>query len=143
MKRLLTVSILIFIFAGCEPGTMGPCVHIYEDPVLTISSVTAGKNGESISQITITDVQVDGAAQSPDQLTGEVSENISVDDSAIVCTVPCGFGTLEGSYEFTVSADGYRDSEAMTQASYSTNEGGCPSRSADGSAIEITFTGES
>jgi hypothetical protein len=69
MKRFAFVWILILFLTGSGSDSIGPCVHVYDDPVLTIASVSSEENGGNISEITITDVETGGTPQSPGQLT--------------------------------------------------------------------------
>jgi hypothetical protein len=72
-------------------------------------------------------------------LTDEISNNISVEDSILICTIPCGFGTMEGVYEISISADGYRDLTLSTLAKYDELKGGCPSSSSGGHSIGFSL----
>lgn len=55
------------------------------------------------------------------------------------CDIPCGFGVLEGQYEFTVKAPGYLDHRVTTMASYRRFEGGCPSRNSGSTEITLSL----
>lgn len=115
-------------------------MHIYDEPILIIESITDEVNGHTISQAYIYNIKIDGTKRDLVFLTGEVSNNISVEDSVIVCSVPCGFGTEGGEYQFSVSADGYEDTTITRDAKYGESQGGCPSKSSGGTRISFNLT---
>jgi hypothetical protein len=138
MKKILPYLFIMFCIIACEPQNIGPCVHIYEEPILTIESISGGVDGNEISQAYIYNIKIDSAKRDPVLITGEASKNISVEDSVIVCSVPCGFGTEDGEYQFSVTADGYPDTTITSNAKYGKSKGGCPSSSSEG--IKISFS---
>jgi|AntRauTorcE11897_2_1112592.scaffolds.fasta_scaffold40294_2 hypothetical protein len=144
MVKLLQYSFIVLLIYSCEPtgSSIGPCVHTYEEPVLTIQSVSSAETGNKISTLEIFNVKIDNVSGNPASLIDEVSENISVEDSILICTIPCGFGTMEGTYEFAVKADGFKDSIIYKSAQYNKLEGGCPSSSSDGTKISFSLIPE-
>lgn len=133
MKRILIfLSFIFLLLIGCEsPGdaNAGPCVHFYEDPILLIESISDAKSGDQISQVNIYDVYIDSVKQDLSSLVTDSSQNVSVEDSVISCQTPCGFGTQNGSYRFTVDTKNYQTKTlSIEQVSYDNFEGGCPSR---------------
>lgn len=119
---------------------MGPCVHIYEDPVLTIQSVTSNETGDAISPIFIHELKLDSMGMDILFMMSGITKNLTFSDSLVTCTVPCGFGTEEGVYELTISAEGYNDSTVSTQAKYRNSKGGCPSSSSGSARFSFTLT---
>ena len=144
MNKIYLFLAFAFMMTSCKPegSTVGPCVHIYEEPILTIESVTSAGTGVEISSVSIFEVMIDSISVTPAELTHEISENVTLKDSAIVCYVPCAFGTQAGFYQFSVSAQGHQESSLNTTAEYKTSEGGCPSRSDDGEKISFTLQAE-
>lgn len=149
MNRITLLSLFVFfIIASCEQregNLVGPCVHNYEDPILAIESVEDAKSGEQLSQITISEVLVDSASKQVSSLVTESSENVTVQDSSIVCEPPCGFGTETGQYQFTVQASGYEDTSITREnVQYENFDSGCPSSSSGSTTISFDLkpTGE-
>lgn len=138
------VAILIAGSAiSCEQneGTLaGPCVHNYEDPILAISSVEDAESGEQIPRITVDKVFIDSIRTDISSLVRESSQNVTIQDSSILCEVPCGFGTLDGHYKFSVHASGYEDT-TVTQENvrYENFDGGCPSSSSGSTTMSFTL----
>lgn len=137
--RLHLAAILAVLLVSCDETVdrrVGPCVHVYEEPILHIESVRNAQTGAHITSITLSDVRVDAVRQYPAVLVAE-SRRMTVVDSVLVGNPPCGFGTQPGLYTFRVSASGFRDTVVAFIASYSTNRGGCPSSSTGGSRVGI------
>ena len=58
----------------------------------------------------------------------------------LLCRVECGFGTGEGLYRFTASADGHEPRTLAVPAAYAELDGGCPSRNAGSTPVVIELT---
>ena len=142
MNTINFTSILLVLSAiliGCQ-SNIGPCIHNYEDPILTIQSVYSAENGDEINIVKISDVKIDNVSRALSSFDNDVSNNIVVDDSLLICTIPCGFGIEVGTYEISFSADGYRDSTISTTAKYNKSKGGCPSSSSDGTKRSFSLS---
>ncbi len=146
MVKLVNVIFIFFLINSCEPtnlgSTVGPCVHTFEEPVLTIKSVSSTVTGNAISSVEIFEIKIDSLSGYPASLIDEISNNISVKDSILICTIPCGFGIMEGLYEISISANGYRDLTLSTLAKYDELNGGCPSSSSGGQSISFSLSPE-
>lgn len=135
MKAFVFISLLVLALPGCtdlkDGGGVGPCVHVYEEPILNVVSVTNSASGQQILAFQIVNATLDGRKLDPFQLKIE-SYNVAAYDSLLVCNVPCGFGVGDGTYALRVRAPGYRDTTLNVTASYAINKGGCPSSSSGG-----------
>ena len=119
--------------------------------MLTVQSAT-DTNGKAVPNLVLGNFEVNGqprtAAAAAGQENGKygATENNGVLD----CTIACGFGTDQGTYQFTVSAPGYVTQTVSTNAVYSAQSGvnddadGCPSNVTDdgGSKIALTLTSQ-
>ena len=132
VKIKVSIVLMLGSVAGCKVGgTIGPCVHTYEDPVLHIQSVTNAQTGQSVQALQILQVLLEGQKQDS-QILKAVSFNVTVMDSTLLCGLPCGFGTEAGIYTLTVAARGCRDTTISLPAKYAVLKGGCPSSSSGG-----------
>ncbi|MEQ9092441.1 MAG: hypothetical protein RIE52_15210 [Balneola sp.] len=131
MKVVLRTLIFSVIVTSCSifESDNGPCIHSYDEPVLEITSAISAEDDSPIEEVVISEVTIDSVLFSVQDLTLEFSENIIVKDSVLICSIPCGFGTNEGIYELTFSAQGYFDLTISTLAEYDNKKGGCPSSS--------------
>lgn len=126
-RCMLLMSPLLLLL-GCGE-TSGPCIHEYEDPVVTITEVTDGKTGAQIEEIVVVAAEVDGqAVDDLSRLTMEPAFGVAVTEEGIACAVSCGFGTSEGAWSLAVAAAGYESKIVPVNAQYQGFEGGCPSR---------------
>lgn len=133
---------LPFLFAqiSCNPSDnrVGPCVHIYVEPILHIESVRDAKTGSYLQTLVLSDITIDSIRQDPFLLTAE-SHGLTALDSTLVANPPCAFGVQAGKYTFRASASGYRDTVVVCFPAYSSNSGGCPSSSNGGLRITLTL----
>lgn len=143
MKNIFAYVFLSALFlVSCEdPNNSDPeagiCVHTYEDPILAIESVSS-ESGDPISEIYLSNLSINGSEQDLSSVTDDPSNNVSVEDSSIVCTIPCGFGTQEGTYQFDTSTPDYQDTTITFEGvSYEVFNGGCPS--SNSGSREVSF----
>lgn len=117
----------------------GPCVTIEREPVIKLEGVTDQSTGESIAEVEIENISLNGDLFVFKENQQELLTNVDIDfiNNTLVCTLPCAFLNQEGLYEFTVKTMGYSSETLQTQASYSVFDGGCPSY-VDG-GTEISF----
>jgi len=136
-RCLAVLGAAVLAIEACDP--VGACEHIYEAPVLKIAQVI-GSNSTSLASVTISDVVVDGqVVQDLSRLTVAPSFGVSIVNGEVRCQVACGFGVLEGTYEFTVKAAGYQDKRVSAAARYSVFEGGCPSRNSGSTEVSLSL----
>jgi len=128
-------SLLVICLGACRAG-MGPCVHQYREPVLNFAAAADAGTGARIDFFVIREVRVDGRLQDLAWLTPE-SRGVEVRDDSLICHPPCGFGTSEGNYTFTVSAPGYPEQVRGYEARYRVFKGGCPSYNDGGAHVTL------
>jgi hypothetical protein len=136
---MFPATVLAFLLVSCDETVdrrVGPCVHVYEEPILHIESVRNAQTGAHIASVVLSEVRVDSVRQNPLLLLAG-SSRMAVLDSVLIGNPPCAFGTQPGLYSFKVSASGFRDTVVTYSASYLTNRGGCPSSSTGGSRVRI------
>ena len=151
MHRLLPILLASLSLLGCsndnsaegaDPdriggGMAGPCVHVYEDPVLHVDSASGRTTDAVIGQIELSDLEVDGQTRTPAEATEPQGQNVEVDGDTLRCTLPCAFGTTEGTWTFVADAAGYAPTPQSEDATYATFNGGCPSSNDDGSHVTL------
>ncbi len=137
---LLLVLLLAVFQCSCkgDGGGVGPCVHIYEEPILHIETARNIQSSAYLRTIVLSNITIDSIAQDPFFLIPE-SRSVAVLDSSLVCNPPCAFGTQPGKYTFKVSASGCRDTIITCNPNYTINKGGCPSSSNGGLRISINL----
>ncbi len=117
-------------------GGIGPCVHIYEEPILFIETARNIQSGGYLKTIVLSGITIDSIKQDPFFLISQ-SRSVAALDSSLVCNPPCAFGTQAGKYTFKVSASGCRDTVVTCYPDYAIQKGGCPSSSNGGLRINI------
>jgi len=132
----VTCIALFQITCKSDGGGIGPCVHIYEEPILHIEAVRNIQSGTYLRTIVLSNITIDSIKQDPFFLIAE-SRSVAVLDSSFVCNPPCSFGTQTGRYTFKVSASGCKDTIITCYPKYNINKGGCPSSSNGGLRISI------
>ncbi len=120
---------------------VGPCVAIYRDAALHIAGVNDAKTSAAIAKTRISDFQINGVKRPAHYFTGfATAYNLSAEDTVLHCTVPCGFGEEASTYQFTISAPGYRDTTLLVYAQHARREsrnGGCPVIFSEGSRFRF------
>jgi len=117
---------------------VGPCVVLYEEPILLITSARDSASSASIPEITLTEIKVNGALLDL-RVLGAVTPSARVVGSSIQCTVPCGFATTEGAYSAILTASGYQSSVLSVAAQYQSSIGGCPSTFGGGKRVGVSL----
>ena len=145
MKRIVSpvfvlALLVLFTQSSCNDSDnrVGPCVHIYEEPILHIEWVRNAQTGNYLRTIVLSEITIDSIRQDPFFLLPE-SRGVAAVESTLVGNPPCAFGVQPGKYSFRVSAAGYRDSVVVCFPTYSINNGGCPSSSNGGLRINIAL----
>ncbi len=150
MNRISSCSILGFLLtvwalcvSGCgEEDTAGPCVHIYREPIFHVTSAVETGTQDNIDEIVIWNVRIDGVEYPPSLLDGE-SENVVIQDSLLICTVPFSFGTTAGDWQFRATASGFVEATFdFPGVRYSDGQGGCPSYSDGGLRVTLELDRE-
>jgi hypothetical protein len=148
MRSWRKASVIAFaVIAGCGGGTGGedqntaggPCVVLYAEPILALTSATDSATGSAISAVELSDVTVAGR-QLDLQFGLSGAKNVSVAGESIICRLPCALGTSDGEYRFNVKAAGYRNQAQNILAAYSQFGGGCPASYSGATAVALRLT---
>jgi hypothetical protein len=133
----LPLILLAASLCGCpvSPG-YGPCVHTYREPILNIVAAMDARSNAPIHSFVIHEVRMDGIKQDFYFLLAE-SYGVKAQGDSLVCQVPCGFGSEEGNYTFTVTAEGYPAQVRGYEGHYSIFHGGCPSYNDGGARVTL------
>lgn len=135
---LLVLSIIQISCKELGGGIAGPCVHIYEEPILHIEWARNAQSGTYLQTVILSDIRID-TAKADLRFLISGSKGVAMLDSSLVCNPPAAFGTQAARYSFRVSASGYRDTVVICYPDYSVFKGGCPSSSNGGLRINITL----
>lgn len=139
MRRILALALLALPGLCCESEDtrLGPCIHVYEEPILNVTSVTSSENHHRLPAVWVKAVVFEGEEQDLLRLRKGVSVNVAYSDSGLYCTPPFGFGTERGTYELYIAAEGFEDTVVTVEAGYSVFRGGCPSSNTGGTRFVI------
>ncbi|MFN8666860.1 MAG: hypothetical protein U0164_06605 [Gemmatimonadaceae bacterium] len=136
-QRLVSPALLL-LTASCREIMAGPCVHTYRDPLLAITMATEVGGTARVAPLLITGVTIGGQPMAASGLA-TFGYGIRARGDTLVCDVPCGFGTSEGTYAFTAVAPGFAPRQVSLDAHYQTFKGGCPSYNAGSMAVAIVL----
>jgi len=127
-------------WAGCENDeTVGPCYHLYKEPLINVTAATSSANGDAIPTVALTGFERDGTPiTTADLIIG--SYFVEPRGDTLLCHLPCGFGRIAGDYSFVAGAAGFQDKTLTLQAQYQIFQGGCPSFNDGGMDIVIELT---
>jgi hypothetical protein len=137
--RIALVMILTLLLAGCGvvgDDLAGPCLHVYQEPIITLAS-------DDATYVQISDITIDGRTP-PDPTRVIGGPAVGVSEVAGVpgfrCDLPCGFGTDSGEWVFVVTSADHADLEVQREVDYAEFEGGCPSANDGGAVIDLDLT---
>ena len=136
IERLRVLATAVILLQACD--SVGACDHVYQDPVLTIQRVDGGSSGP-LTAVSISDVLVAAQVVDPSRLITRPAFGLSLVNGVLRCDLACGFGVVEGSYQFTVSAAGHSDRRVTATASYPKFDAGCPSRNSGSTQITVSL----
>lgn len=157
---LLSLSLLLIAGCGSDASTpdngvqnrsdednkvAGPCVHGYAEPVLTIRTATSQPSDEAIGRVVLRSLALNGrtvdvSTWGASSTWSHVFFNITVENDALYCDVPCGFGGDDGRYDFVAVAADHYPLHVSIEARYASIHGGCPSFSDDGTDVALRLT---
>lgn len=139
----LVVLLASLLVVGCDTGdddgTAGACVNLPNDEVLHLDQARGAQTGSVIGEITLSGFAIDGQSVTAASIANQRSQNITLDDNALTCVLPCSFGIQEGTWTFGASADGYDLTPQEVVAVYNRFVGGCPSYVEDGTHTDISL----
>ncbi|MGN8224236.1 hypothetical protein [Gracilimonas sp. BCB1] len=138
MKNLIILFTVFTVFISCQPN-VEPCKDTYKEPIFSVTGATSTGTTDSLYFVKISNVKIDSLKIDPISLTEEISNNIVVKDSIMECTIPCGFGTKKGLYEFTFSAEGHFDLTITAPVDYRKGDENCPSRNSNGESYVLAM----
>ena len=122
---------------GGSRSTAGPCVHLYMEPIVLIDRVTVEGETGTISRVVITDLQRDGQPVTLQAL--KVITGVEETAQGLVCKLPCGLGTDDGTYTFQLTASGFAPRAVTVNARYAVFQGGCPSSNDGGTHVSAVM----
>lgn len=135
------VCALMANFLGaCDGNPIGPCVHEYREALLQVVGARDAQDNTPLPNFVIRQVQIDGREQDLRFVVAGPSYGVELKGDSLVCRVPCGFGTQEGNYIFTVSAPGYPPQVRGYEGRYGVFHGGCPSYNDAGVRVTLRLS---
>jgi hypothetical protein len=128
-RTLLAVLFSLCPFYICSCGAIEGCGGnvMFNDPLFHITRATDSTTGAAIPKVILSNMTYVGTPVEISQfgLTYPPAFGVTVEGSTLVCNVPCGFGTEEGRYTFSVSAPNYKTSSVAQEGRFQSH-GGCP-----------------
>ena len=112
------------------------CTLEIDEPVLTLRTAANINTGAPIAELRISNIQFGGVALDP-AAAAIRSKNLTVSAGGLVCSVPCAFGSNEGTFSFTVSAQGFQAKDYSVKASFATKSLECPAHLGNGTKIDV------
>ena len=132
---------MAIVYAGCGNSTGTACgLFEYVDPLFTIVEAKNAISGTPVSPVYLSSILFGDEPLPAEFLTYANAYGVNVVGDRLRCTVPCGFSSLQGEYQFAIGGAGYRDTTITLEGRYGRADGGCPSRFYDGVEITLALT---
>lgn len=150
-RNFIFIVFFCFSLSGCpdsddqhsrSPGesfNIGTCQHEYNDEVLHIDSVISSDEAIVISDVMLTNFNIDGRAVSVDEINQQRNTNITKEGDNLRCVLPCSLGVMAGKWEFDVSSRIHSMKRESIVATYAAFNGGCPSSEDGGTHVNIAM----
>jgi hypothetical protein len=128
-RTLLAVLLSLFSFCLCSCGAIEGCGGnvMFNDPLFHITRATDSTTGAAIPKVILSNITYGGTPMDASQLGSPYphTSGVTIVGNTLLCDVPCGFGTEEGRYTFSVSAPNYKTSSVAQEGRFQSH-GGCP-----------------
>jgi hypothetical protein len=137
----IILGLTLVVPLGCSDGVGGICNIVFLDPLFTIATARNAITGGPIPIVRISALRVDNVPISVTYLSEvTVAHDVTVEGDQLVCAIDCGFAATPGTYTFTVSSAGYRDTVVTLAANYSRSDDSCPVRISGGVQLNLTLS---
>ena len=122
-----------------------------DDTVLHIDEARGTNTDAVIGELRLSAFVLGGAARTAESVFDQARQNglgaaenetVRVDGDALVCTLPCAFGTESTTWEFVADAPGYASTAQQVEARHQACTGSCPASCRDGTHV-VVFLDES
>jgi hypothetical protein len=135
------VGLALVASVACSHGVDDACFVVSLDPLFTITSATNAVTNEPIPQVRISALRVGTVPISVAYLSEvSVAHDVTIEGDQLVCVIDCGFAATPGTYTFTVSSAGYRDTTMTIAADYSRADYSCPVKLSGGLELNLTLS---
>lgn len=142
MRSLAPLAVATLL-AGCRLSGDEACAIRAAEPLVTIEQVTDSASGAPVPVVLLRDVRYGGFPPLPAEVLVAPERapvrQATVEGDAVRCVVSCGFGSLEGTYEATLHAPGYRPRTIGFVAQYRQLDAGCPRRQRGGVRLRVAL----
>lgn len=126
---------------ACSDGSGGGCFVVSVDPLFTITSARNAVTSGPIPEVRISALRVGNVPISVTYLSEvTVAHDVTVEGDQLVCVIDCGFAATPGTYTFTVSSAGYRDTTVTIAADYSRVDYSCPVKLSGGLELDLILS---
>lgn len=147
---VLMPLLLVFVLGGCDNRSVigggpidegGTCDNVFDHPLINVTEVVDASTQDPIAEVRLANIRVGGLAlaDSANLFTPhEEFYGINIlPEGSLRCTVPCGFGMIEGLWRFTVEHQAYITDSVQVQAAYGNVSAGCPVVFRNGISVSV------
>jgi hypothetical protein len=135
------LGVVLVASLACSDGGGQICNIVYLDPLFTIASARNAITSAPIPIVRISAVHVDNVPVPVTYLSEvAVAHDVTVEGDQLFCAIDCGFAATPGTYRFSVSSAGYRDTVVTVAANYSRSDNSCPVRVSGGVHLNLTLS---
>ena len=142
--RCLALVVIAGALGACSLAGDEACAIRAAEPLVTVELVADSASGAPVPVVFVSNVRYGGfpplLPTSLDDPQRAPVRQATVEGDAVRCVVICGFGSMGGPYELTITAPGYRSRTLAFAADYNSLDDGCPRLQRDGFKLRSTLT---
>lgn len=140
LQRLLPIAVVGVV--GCNRNNL-TCAQVIlaASPAVVVTSVTSKRTGAAVDTFYVSNFVISAQTVPASGVVSSVpGTNATVVNGTLQCARSCGFGGVEGTYTFTVSAAGLPDAAVTVNAKYARGIGqGCSHELKDGTTVAVSL----
>jgi hypothetical protein len=137
----ITISAIVACGGGdaAEQSGVGSCGNEYWGAALTLLSIQDVSTGQALHQVLLSDLKVTHPTAGVLPFEAAHGTGLVATDGGLLCSLPCTFGTSQGTVTMRVSKMGFESKQVTLAARYNTRTMGCPILESNGEVVSLTL----
>lgn len=142
---LSLVALLVLVASGCGGNYGCGAGYTVSHPALEVTAAKNARTGAPVSRVVLSDILLNGSPVPDPQyylVPERLARGVVLEGDTLVCDVPCAFGKDAGTYQFTISAPGYKPTRAEFKGGPIFNSEHCYSHTIGSTQVQFALQPE-